>query len=58
MEFPIKGKDVVATLSDGSDAYVFRCACANSNCKEWRCSVTGSGLMIDVIKWKYVDKNS
>ena len=56
MKLPIKGKDVIATLKDGSETTVFRCACKNEKCTEWRCAITGFGMMIDVVKWRYVDE--
>lgn len=52
-ELPIKGKDVIATLSDGREISTYRCNCSNPNCTEWKCPITGSGLMIDVVKWRY-----
>jgi len=56
MELPIKGKNVIALCTDGKEREVFRCACKNEKCNEWRCAITGFGLMIDVVKWKYVDE--
>jgi len=53
-KFPAKGKDVTATLEDGSKTTVFRCDCANENCAEWRCAVTSHALMVDVVKWEYI----
>jgi hypothetical protein len=55
-ELPEKGKDIEYISSNGSKGYAFRCACPNPNCREWRCTVTGYGLIINVIKWKYYDK--
>ena len=56
MELPIKGKDVIALCTDGLERKVFRCACKNEKCTEWRCAITGFGLIIDVVKWRYVDE--
>ena len=53
MELPIKGKDVIAHCSDGSKMYLFRCACANDKCEDWRCSVSGSAIITKVTKWEY-----
>lgn len=50
---PEKGEDIIAIDKDGNKHYCFRCACNNPNCKEWRCSLTGYGLIIDVEKWTY-----
>lgn len=55
MELPDKGKDVIATLEDGSTRTVFRCNCRNTNCREWRCSTTGVGTIINAIQWEYVN---
>ena len=56
MELPTKGKDVIALCTDGIEREVFRCACKNEKCTEWRCAITGFGLIIDVVKWRYVDE--
>ena len=53
MELPIKGKDVIALCSDGQERHLFRCACANDKCTEWRCAITGYGMMVKVTKWIY-----
>ena len=55
-QLPEKGKDIIGIDKDGNKHYCFRCACHNLNCKEWRCSLTGYGLIIDVVKWKYEQK--
>ena len=55
-KLPEKGKDIEYISPTGSTGFAFRCACHNQNCKEWRCSLTGYGLMwIDIDKWKYVN---
>lgn len=54
-QLPEKGKDIIAICTDGETREVFRCACGNQNCKEWRCSIIGSGLMVEVESWKYVE---
>lgn len=49
---PEKGKDIQYMNSDGETGYAFLCKqCGNC----WRCCITGGGLMIDVIKWRYVE---
>lgn len=53
MKLPIKGKDVIALCSDGQERYLFRCACANEKCTEWRCAITGNGMIVEVTKWEY-----
>lgn len=55
-QLPEKGKNIIGIDEEGNKYYCFRCACHNPNCKEWRCSLTGSGLIIDVVKWKYEQK--
>ena len=52
-EYPEKGKDIIGIDKDGNKHYCFRCACKNNNCKEWRCSITGFGLMINIIEWEH-----
>jgi hypothetical protein len=53
-QLPEKGKEIVAIDSNGNKHFCFRCACKNDNCTEWRCSITGFALLIDVVKWQYV----
>lgn len=53
MKLPIKGKNIIAVLHDGTEKTVFRCKCHNEKCTEWRCSITGFALLIDVVKWEY-----
>ncbi len=50
---PIKGKDIKYISSDGNTGFAFRCACKDSNCQKWRCTITGYELMVDIVKWKY-----
>lgn len=50
---PDKGKNIIGLDEDDEVYYCFRCNCKNPECNEWRCSVTGYGLMVDIIKWKY-----
>jgi len=52
-KLPEKGKDIEYIDINGDIGYAFRCACPNPNCYEWRDIVTGYGLMVDVIKWRY-----
>lgn len=57
-QLPDKGKDIIAFCTDGQRHEIFRCACHNPNCKEWRCSLIGSALIsIEVESWIYVIKN-
>ncbi len=53
-QLPEKGRDTIAFDKEGNKYYCFRCACHNSNCKEWRCSLTGYGLIVDIEKWIYL----
>jgi hypothetical protein len=52
-ELPEKGKDIIGIDEDGNERCCFRCACHNDKCIEWRCSITGYGLLINIVKWKY-----
>jgi hypothetical protein len=53
-KLPEKGKDIVAIDSKGNKHFCFRCTCPNTNCTEWRCSITGFAILIDVVSWRYV----
>ena len=55
-QLPEKGKDIIGIDEDGNKHYCFRCACHNPKCREWRCSLTGGGLIIDIVKWIYEPK--
>lgn len=52
-QLPDKGKNIIGIDENGNKHYCFRCACSNQDCKEWRCSLTGHGLIINIVKWKY-----
>lgn len=52
-ELPEKGKDIIGFTSDGEKKYVFRCNCNNPKCKEWRCSLTGMGMIVEIVQWEY-----
>jgi len=47
---PERGKDIEYIDSDGEHGYAYLCNCCG---REWRCTITGGGLMIDVVKWRY-----
>ena len=51
---PDKGKDILGIDSYGNEHYCFRCDCHNPNCMEWRCSITGMALIINIVKWRYL----
>jgi hypothetical protein len=53
MELPIKGKDIKGITSNGDRVYCFRCNCHNQSCIEWRDSITGYHLNVDLVKWEY-----
>jgi len=53
-QLPDKGKDIIGILPNGEKRYCFRCNCHVNNCHEWRDSITGFGLMVEIVKWKYV----
>ena len=48
-QLPDKGRNIIGYDSDGDKHYCF----LNTCCNEWRCSITGYGLLIDIVKWKY-----
>lgn len=51
--YPPKGHDIIGYDIHDNPYYVFRCACPRDNCHEWRCSISGSMIMVDLVKWKY-----
>ena len=53
-KLPDKGKDIIGIDKYGEKSYVFRCNCHNPNCKEWRCSLTGFGILKNITKWRYI----
>lgn len=50
-KLPDKGVDIIGVDDGGDTYYCYRCNCHNMDCVEWRCSLTGANLMINVIKW-------
>jgi len=52
-QLPEKGKDIIGIDKNGNKHYCFRCNCHNQNCTEWRCSITGFGIITDIKKWIY-----
>ena len=53
-ELPEKGKDILGIDDVGNEYYCFRCNCQDPYCTEWRCSITGCGLMINISMWRYL----
>lgn len=56
-KLPEKGKDIVGVDKEGKEHYVFRCNCSNKDCAEWRCSTTGFGLIVNIVRWRYVKEH-
>jgi len=54
-QLPEKGKDIIGVDNNGDISYCFRCNCHNPNCTEWRESLSGYGLIVNIVKWKYVE---
>ena len=52
-KLPEKAKDLVVIDSDGNKHWCYRCSCKSENCMEFRCPITGSMIMIDVVEWEY-----
>jgi hypothetical protein len=50
---PEKNRGIVGIDGNGNEYYCFRCACNDIECKEWRCSLMGFMLLVDIIKWRY-----
>lgn len=47
-EMPKKGEDIIGLSKDGEEHYCFLC---NRSGKDWRCSITGYLMMIEIEKW-------
>jgi len=56
IDLPEKGKDIIGIDNNGHKHYIFRCACNNENCIEWRCSITGFALILKIVEWNYLNK--
>lgn len=55
-ELPQKGKEIIAICDDGLKRELYRCPCkVNPKCMEWRCSITGMNIIVDVFKWRYAE---
>jgi hypothetical protein len=52
-QLPEKGKDIIGYNENGDRYHCFRCNCRNAMCNEWRCSLTGTHLLISIVKWEY-----
>lgn len=50
---PKINEDIIGFDENGKKYYCYR-----SKYGEWRCSLTGSGLLVDIVKWKYVKSKS
>jgi len=51
---PPKKVDILGVDEKGNKHYIFRCACSNENCTEWRCSLTGYAVITNIIEWDYL----
>lgn len=54
-KIPEKGRDIIGLDDNGKKHYCYRCACNNPKCTEWRDSIGGFNLMVNIVKWKYDD---
>lgn len=50
---PLKGKDIEGYDINNERYFCFRCKCSDPDCMEWRCSVSGMHLMVDIVKYRY-----
>lgn len=48
---PEPDRDIVGKDSEGNTHYVYLCGCCSN---EWRCQITGSMIICDIVKWKYI----
>lgn len=53
-ELPKANKDILALTEEGNKGHYYRCGHV-PGCMTWKCSITGSTAMINVIKWKYIN---
>ena len=53
---PEKGANVVGYDKEGDEYHLFRCACPNEKCREWRDMSTGHNVMVDIVEWVYVSE--
>lgn len=49
---PEPNKEIKYIDSDNNTGFAYLCPCCLN---EWRCPITGSGLLIDVVQWKYYE---
>jgi len=56
-QLPERGKDIIAICDDGLEHELFLCSCPH-NCRTWKCSLLGYSMILDVVKWKYVQSHS
>jgi len=54
---PEKGRDIVAIDREGNKYWCYRCACKSQNCRDFRCPITGSMIMIDPVEWEYEEEH-
>jgi len=52
-KLPTKGVDIIGYDSEGLSYFCFRCNCGNPDCLEWKCSITGHTLIVEIIYWRY-----
>ena len=53
-ELPTAEVDIKGYSSEDTIHYVYRCGHA-PRCMTWKCSLLGATLMVDIIKWKYIN---
>jgi len=53
-ELPIAGEDIKGYSDEDTIHRIYRCSHA-PNCKTWKCSISGCTLMVNIIKWKYIN---
>lgn len=56
---PPKGEDILVLTYEGDTHEVYRCkGHGNGKCTEWKCSLTGCTMWIDVKSWRLKYENA
>lgn len=54
VSLPEPRRDIYYVDDKGNTGSAYLCPCCK---KEWRCCITGGGLLINVVSWRYVDED-
>ena len=51
-QLPDKGQNVIGYDDRGNKYYAFRCACFSPYCESFRDQISGSELLVNIIRWE------